>query len=69
LNDDEPLVRGACAWALGRYADAEPEVQEALARRGAIEMHDEVKAEINAAIRVRQQSGIAARNASKGGHA
>ena len=30
LNDPEPLVRGACAWSLGRYA--QPEARAALQR-------------------------------------
>ena len=41
----EPLVRGACAWALGRYADADAD--RALATRRAIEMDPDVQAEID----------------------
>jgi epoxyqueuosine reductase len=47
LNDVEPLVRGACAWALGRYS--EPSAAEALARRLAIENDPDVTAEIHRA--------------------
>src|SRR5262249_30997191 len=35
LNDNEPLVRGACAWALGQYQSAES--QSVLSKRLAIE--------------------------------
>jgi epoxyqueuosine reductase len=45
LNDAEPLVRGACAWALGRYADADADL--ALVTRRAIEMDPDVQAEID----------------------
>jgi epoxyqueuosine reductase len=44
LNDPEPLVRGACAWALRRYTG--PIAAEALERRGAIETDPEVLDEI-----------------------
>jgi epoxyqueuosine reductase len=44
LNDDEPLVRGACAWALGRYAD--PRARAALDARLAQETDETVRAEI-----------------------
>jgi epoxyqueuosine reductase len=48
LNDHEPLVRAACAWALGRYAtDA---TQAALARRLSIEADAHVSGEIVAAL-------------------
>jgi len=49
LNDVEPLVRAASAWALGRYA--EPAAQEALQERSALESDPEVRQEIQAAIR------------------
>jgi epoxyqueuosine reductase len=48
LNDDEPLVRGACAWALGRFSDAD--VNPALAARRAIETDCDVLFEINLAL-------------------
>jgi epoxyqueuosine reductase len=48
LNDEEPLVRGACAWALGRCNSAH--AHEAMARRLTIEKDPEVVAEIEAAI-------------------
>lgn len=55
LNDGEPLVRAACAWALGRYAvdDDQPEARlatEALVRRRPIEEVVAVVAEIDTAI-------------------
>jgi epoxyqueuosine reductase len=52
LNDDEPLVRAACAWALGRYGDRAAGV--ALKSRRAIETDPTVLAEIDSA----QQSAI-----------
>jgi epoxyqueuosine reductase len=48
LNDDEPLVRGAAAWALGNYDM--PTAREALSRRLQIENDPEVSREIAAAI-------------------
>jgi epoxyqueuosine reductase len=48
LNDVEPLVRGACAWALGRYS--EPAARGALQARGQVESDDDVRREINAAL-------------------
>jgi epoxyqueuosine reductase len=48
LNDDEPLVRGASAWALGRHSYAAS--QEALRRREKIETEAEVISEIEAAL-------------------
>jgi epoxyqueuosine reductase len=47
LNDAEPLVRAACAWALGRHDH--PAAREALARRRAIEMDQFVLQEISRA--------------------
>jgi len=49
LDDPEPLVRGASAWALGRYADGA--AGKALCKRLAIESDAEVLGEIEAAIR------------------
>ncbi len=49
LDDDEPVVRGAAAWALGRWISAgvlEAECRTALARRREIETDAEVAAEI-----------------------
>jgi epoxyqueuosine reductase len=48
LGDDEPLVRGACAWALGRYDG--PEVVAALDARRGVEMDDTVRKEIDDAL-------------------
>ncbi len=48
LNDEEVLVRGACAWALGNYSD--PAARDALSARQAIEADLDVRAEIAAAI-------------------
>jgi epoxyqueuosine reductase len=44
LNDGEPLVRGACAWALRQYP--EPAAAEAIARRSPIETDADVLAEL-----------------------
>jgi epoxyqueuosine reductase len=51
LNDDEALVRGAAAWALGNYA--EPSAREALKQRICAEHDAEVQREIAAALRKR----------------
>jgi epoxyqueuosine reductase len=48
LNDSEPLVRGACAWALGHYP--QPVAREALQCRQQIETDSQVVAEIDAAL-------------------
>jgi epoxyqueuosine reductase len=48
LNDAEPLVRGACAWALGQYSSAE--AREALLRRRTMETDADVLVEIDSAI-------------------
>jgi epoxyqueuosine reductase len=50
LIDPEPLVRGACAWALGRQPHASAHV--ALKRRREVETDVEVVREIDAAISV-----------------
>jgi epoxyqueuosine reductase len=48
LNDVEPVLRGACAWALGQIGtDA---ARASLRRRAAVEMDAEVSSEINAAL-------------------
>jgi epoxyqueuosine reductase len=47
LNDPEPLVRGASAWALRNYS--EPSARDALAARLMIESDETVRAEIQAA--------------------
>jgi epoxyqueuosine reductase len=44
LSDPEPLVRSACAWALGRYHS--DEAQKALQQRVSVETDDPVLAEI-----------------------
>jgi epoxyqueuosine reductase len=49
LNDDEPLVRGACAWALGRYSQSG--ARDALHGRRQLESDAEVRREIDAALR------------------
>ncbi|MFH1265667.1 MAG: HEAT repeat domain-containing protein, partial [Planctomycetota bacterium] len=48
LNDSEPLVRAACAWALGRYAD--PAARKALHERLEGESDANVRREIEAAL-------------------
>jgi epoxyqueuosine reductase len=48
LDDADPLVRGACAWALGRFA--EDAAREWLRRRQEIERDAEVQREITAAL-------------------
>jgi len=48
LNDEEPLVRGACAWALGRH-DKDSAI-EALRIRQAIECDKAVRQEIDVAL-------------------
>ncbi len=48
LNDAEPLVRGACAWALGEYAEREG--SKALIKRREIEEDRDVIREIEDAI-------------------
>lgn len=48
LRDEEPLVRGACAWALGCYRH--DEAQAALDARLACEHDPQVRAEIEAAL-------------------
>ncbi|MHB1034897.1 MAG: tRNA epoxyqueuosine(34) reductase QueG [Pirellulales bacterium] len=49
LNDGDPLVRGTCAWALGRYHV--DEARNALAARLAIETDAEVRQEIQRALK------------------
>lgn len=48
LNDVEPLVRGACAWALGRYDD--DRARKALDDRLESENDPDVRSEIEAAV-------------------
>jgi epoxyqueuosine reductase len=48
LNDGEPLVRSACAWALGRYG--ETAARDALCGRRRVETDVEVLSEIDAAL-------------------
>jgi epoxyqueuosine reductase len=48
LHDSEPVVRGACAWALGQIGGSL--AAEALTRRLAIESDREVRQEIQLAI-------------------
>jgi epoxyqueuosine reductase len=58
LHDDEPLVRGHAAWALGRFAtgsasveDASGQIAEALLRRSAVEEDDWVRGELSDVLR------------------
>jgi epoxyqueuosine reductase len=53
LRDEEPLVRAACAWALGRYNDKR--AADALTSRLAEEIDEEVRDEIWAALASRRQ--------------
>jgi epoxyqueuosine reductase len=55
LDDADPVVRAACAWALGHYPQAE--AGEALGRRLEAEMDPEVRAEIGAALETRRAGG------------
>jgi epoxyqueuosine reductase len=48
LHDEESLIRGACAWALGRYHGDPP--RRALRERLTVEPDPEVRAEIDSAI-------------------
>jgi epoxyqueuosine reductase len=48
LNDSEPLVRGACAWALGQFEN--PEARNALAARLPTEADETVRQEIELAL-------------------
>jgi len=48
LSDAEPLVRAACAWALGRYPD--PAARQALVERQPLETDADVQAEIRAGL-------------------
>jgi epoxyqueuosine reductase len=49
LGDVEPLVRGACAWALGQYDG--PQARAALEDRLPVESDPDVRGEISAALR------------------
>ncbi len=49
LSDAEPLVRGACAWALGQYPQTT--ARDALEGRRHLESDNEVRREIDAALR------------------
>jgi epoxyqueuosine reductase len=55
LEDPEPQVRAACAWALGRYAN--PAARKALQRRLTSELDPEVEGEIAAALQGRRPAG------------
>jgi epoxyqueuosine reductase len=50
LDDQEPLIRGAVAWALGRYDS--PNANAALSQRLTIEEDANVIKELNAALRI-----------------
>jgi epoxyqueuosine reductase len=56
LNDPEPLVRGACAWALGEYATRKG--SQALIERRAIEEDPEVIREIEDAMSYTVDSAV-----------
>ena len=58
LDDEEPLVRGHAAWALGEIGSL-PAVR-ALEKRRVIESDDEVRAEIADALRAESKEGTAA---------
>jgi epoxyqueuosine reductase len=49
LNDEEPLVRGACAWALGQIGDGRS--RGALCARLLVEQDFDVRTEIEATVR------------------
>jgi epoxyqueuosine reductase len=48
LQDAEPVIRGACAWALGRIGG--PAATDSLARRLADESNDDVRGELQQAL-------------------
>jgi epoxyqueuosine reductase len=56
LNDDEPLIRGACAWALGNYI--EHKVRAALEARLRVEDDASVRQEIESALRHRIDAAL-----------
>jgi hypothetical protein len=59
LNDDEPLIRGACAWALGNYPMHV--AQPLLDCRRAAESDNTVLLEIDAALaQLSQEAAFAA---------
>jgi epoxyqueuosine reductase len=66
LNDQEPLVRGACAWALGR--NDEQAAADALRARYAIELETTVRREIDASLQL-QASGALPVDLSKAARA
>jgi epoxyqueuosine reductase len=57
LEDDDPQIRAACAWALGRYGS---DAQRVLTNRLQVEMDSAVREEIAAALR--DSSNSAAKN-------
>jgi epoxyqueuosine reductase len=57
LNDTEPLVRGACAWALGQFPWAEAHI--ALLSRIEIESDSEVRDELVAASKSHESRAFA----------
>lgn len=48
LSDDEPVVRGACAWSLGRYEESA--ARDALRKRLPVENDDSTRHEIERAL-------------------
>jgi epoxyqueuosine reductase len=53
LEDSDPLVRGACAWALGRFPTVA--ARDALLRRQAAESDPAVQEEITQALKERMK--------------
>lgn len=60
LNDAEPLVRGASAWALGRHSELA--AADAIARRRTIEDDPSVLAEIEAALQITATNRLQCKN-------
>jgi epoxyqueuosine reductase len=64
LGDDEPLVRGACAWAVGRLDD--PRATEPLRRRLTIETDADVRGELATAIQAASAHSASSATAESG---
>jgi epoxyqueuosine reductase len=54
LHDQDPVVRGACAWALGRHPA--PDIRAQLRQRLAVEQHPDVLRELAAAVGTTESS-------------
>jgi len=50
LQDDEPLVRGACAWGLGEMRSDDGRISLALSKRLSVEQSPEVREEISLSL-------------------